>query len=410
VPGSHGFVPRLLLYHASRDLVPLYAVYSLLFADHGISASHISLLLIIWSATSFVFEVPSGAWADAFDRRHLLVASAFVYAAGFATWMVWPTFPGFALGFVLWGLSGSLMSGTFESLIYDELLERGAAEAYPSLIGWAHSTAMLANLGATVVAAPLLATGGYPLVGWASVAICGGQAVLAATLPVSDRARRPAHDSPLAETERVTSRYVAMLRAGLAESRHQPDVRRVLLLAAAMVGLTAYDEYFPLVARAHGVTTAEIPLLVAITVAGQAIGTALVGRTARLPARAVGGLLAVGAASVSVGALVTPYVGFVAIGVGYGLLNNAMLVGETRLQDAITGPARATVTSVLGFLEEVVALLVYATFALGSHVLGFPALVALLAVPVLVVAGAVARHLPPAGRVREDSSPDVSPS
>jgi hypothetical protein len=400
-------VPRVLLYHASRDLVPLYAVYSLLFADHGISAPHISLLLIIWSATSFVFEVPSGAWADSFDRRHLLVVSAFVYAAGFATWMTWQTFAGFATGFVLWGLSSSLMSGTFESLVYDELVVRDAAEAYPTLIGWAHSTAMIANLVATAVAAPLLAAGGYPLVGWASVAICGGRALLAGTLPVSDRARRPTHDSPLAETERATTRYVAMLRAGLAESRHHPDVRRVLLLAAAMVGLTAYDEYFPLVARAHGVTTADIPLLIAITVAGQALGTALVGRTARLPARAVGGLLAAGAVLVSIGALVTPYAGFVAIGVGYGLLNNAMLVGETRLQDTITGPARATVTSVLGFLEEVVALLVYAAFALGSHVLGFPVLVALLAVPVLVVAGAVARHLPPVGRVREDSSVDA---
>ena len=410
MPRARGFVPRVLLYHASRDLVPLYAVYSLLFVDHGISASHISVLLILWSSTSFVFEVPSGAWADSFDRRHLLVVSAFVYAAGFATWMTWQTFPGFALGFVLWGLSSSLMSGTFESLVYDELVARRAAETYPSLIGWAHSTALLANLAATVVAAPLFALGGYPLVGWASVAICGVQAVLAATLPVSEHARRPAHASPLVETERAASRYVTMLRAGLAESRHHPDVRRILLLAAAMVGLTAYDEYFPLVARAHGVATADIPLLIAITVTGQAVGTALVGRTARLTARAVGGLLAVGALLVSLGALVTPYAGFVAIGVGYGALNNAMLVGETRLQDAITGPARATVTSVLGLLEEVVALSVYAVFALGSHVLGFPALVALLAVPVLVVAAAVARHLPPAGRVREDSSLGAPPS
>jgi MFS family permease len=385
-------------------------VYSLLFTDHGISAAHISVLFIIWSTTAFVFEVPSGAWADSFDRRHLLVVSALVYAAGFATWMIWQTFPGFALGFVLWGLSSALMSGTFESLLYDELVERDAADQYPWLIGWAHSTAMVANLVATAVAAPLLAAGGYPLMGWASVAICGGQALLAATLPVSRKARRPAHDSPLSETERATSRYLAMLRAGLAESRHHPDVRRVLLLAAAMVGLTAYDEYFPLVARAHGVSTADIPLLIAITVAGQAIGTALVGRTARLSARAIGVLLAVGALLVSLGALVTPYAGFVGIGIGYGMLNNAMLVGETRLQDTITGPARATVTSVLGLLEEVVALLVYAAFVVGSHVLGFPALVALLAVPVLVVAAAVARHLPPAGRVREDSSVGVPPS
>ena len=403
-------MPRVLLYHASRDLVPLYSVYSLLFVDHGISASHLSVLLIIWSATAFVFEVPSGAWADSFDRRRLLVVSACVYAAGFATWMTWQTFWGFALGFVLWGLSSALMSGTFESLVYDELVERDAADRYPALIGWAHSTALLANLAATVLAAPLLVAGGYQLVGWASVAICGGQALLAATLPVSPAARRPAHDSPLAETERAATRYLAMLRAGLAESRHHPDVRRILLLAAAMVGLTAYDEYFPLVARAHGVATADIPLLLAITVAGQAIGTALVGLSARLPAPAVGGLLAVGALLVSLGALVTPYVGFVGIGIGYGMLNNAMLVGETRLQDAITGPARATVTSVLGLLEEVVALLVYAGFVVGSHVLGFPALVALLAVPVLLVAAAVARHLPPAGRVREDSSPEALPS
>ena len=60
------------------------------------------------------------------------------------------------------------------------------------------------------------------------------------------------------------------------------------------------------------------------------------------------------------------------------MLNNSMLVGETRLQDSITGPARATVTSVLGLLEELVALLVYVTFAVASHALGFPTLVALL--------------------------------
>jgi MFS family permease len=397
-------VPRLLLYHASRDLVPLYAVYSLIFADHGISAPRISLLLIIWSATSFLFEVPSGAWADAFDRRRLLVVSALVYAAGFATWMTWQTFAGFATGFVLWGLSSALMSGTFESLVYDELVERGAAATYPALVGWAHSTAMVANLAATALAAPLLAIGGYPLVGWTSVAICGGQALLAATLPVSLRARRPQHGSPLAATERATSRYLAMLRAGLAESRHRPDVRRTLLLAAGMVGLTAYDEYFPLVARAHGVDTVDVPLLIAITVIGQVVGTALVGRTARLRARTVAAIFAGGALMVSVGALVTPYVGFVAIGIGYGLLNNAMLVGEIRLQDTITGPARATVTSVLGLLEEVVALLVYAVFSVGSHVLGFPKLVALLAVPVLLVAAAVAGRLPGPGAAREDSS------
>jgi hypothetical protein len=185
-----------------------------------------------------------------------------------------------------------------------------------------------------------------------------------------------------------------MLRLGLAEARHHPDVRRVLLLVACMVGLTTYDEYFPLVARAHGVATATVPLLIAITVVGQVIGTALTGWSARLGRRTIGMLLALGAVLVGLGALVTPYAGFVTIAVGYGLANNAMLVGETRLQDVITGPARATVTSVLGLLEEVVALLCYAAFAIGSQWLGFPTLVALLGVPTVIVGIAVTRWLP----------------
>jgi MFS family permease len=388
-------VPRVLAYHASRDLVPLYSVYALLFADHGIGSAQISLLFIIWSVTSFVCEVPSGAWADTVDRRTLLVLSAAVYAAGFASWMLVQDFAGFAVGFACWGVSGALMSGTFESLVYDELVERGAPERYPTLIGWAHSTAMLANLAAGGVAAVLLHLDGYALVGWTSVGIAVVQGLLAATLPVSARARRAPHEEGVLEgTEHATSRYLAMLRAGLAESRHHPDVRRVLLLAGTMVGFTAYDEYFPLVARDHGVATSTVPVLIAITVAGQVVGTALVGRTARFRGPVVGAVLGGGALLVSLGALSAPYAGFVAIAVGYGLLNNAMLVGETRLQDTITGPARATVTSVLGLLEEVVALTVYAAFAVGSHVLGFPVLVALLGLPALVVAAAVVRWLP----------------
>ena len=146
------------------------------------------------------------------------------------------------------------MSGTFESMVYDELVERGAPEQYASLIGWAQSTALVANLTASAAAAGLFHIGGYTLVGWTSVAIAGVQCVLAATLPVSHRARYAPHvEGAVAGTEHAASRYVAMLRAGLSESRRHPDVRRVLVLSAAMVAMTAYDEYFPLVARDHDV-------------------------------------------------------------------------------------------------------------------------------------------------------------
>ncbi|MFY9913934.1 MAG: MFS transporter [Nocardioidaceae bacterium] len=386
---------RVLTYHASRDLVPLYSVYALLFGDHGVSTGQISTLFIIWSLTSFVFEVPSGAWADTIDRRLLLVLSAVVYATAFSAWMLFPTYSGYAVGFVLWGLSSALMSGTFEAALYDELVDRGAEAAYPGIIGWAHSTAMMANLVATVAAAPLLAIGGYGLVGWTSVAIAGGQAVLAANLPFSLAARRPSGSHRLlAETEALTARYLSMLRAGIRESSRSVDVRRVVLIAALLVGLTAYDEYFPLVARDHGVATSTIPLLIGLAVIGQVVGTALAGRTAGMRSRTIGVVVVTGGGLISLGALVWPYVGFVAIAIGYGLLNNTMIVAEARLQQVIAGPARATVTSVYGLATEVVALAVYGTFAAAAGFATVPTLVALLGVPIVAIGWSAGRWFP----------------
>ena len=347
--------------------------------------------------TSFVFEVPSGAWADTVDRRHLLVLSGVVYAGAFSSWMLLPTFAGYALGFVLWGLSGAMMSGTFEALLYDELTDRGVEEQYARLIGWAQSTAMVAVLVASVAAAPLFALGGYGLVGWSSVALAGVHTVLAATLPVSMNARRPNTEHHVfEETERLTARYLSMLRSGLGEASTAVDVRRIVVIGAVLFGLSAYDEYFPLVARDHDVSTQTVPILVGITVVGQVIGTALAGRTADMSARAIGAAVMLGGALISVGALVTPYAGFVAIGVGYGLLSNTMIVAEARLQQAIAGPARATVTSVLGFASEVFAVVVYAVFAAASGVVSVPTLVALLGIPILGVAWCVARWFPAA--------------
>ncbi len=71
-----------------------------------------------------------------------------------------------------------------------------------------------------------------------------------------------------------------------------------------------------------------------------------------------------------------------------------MVVAEARLQQVISGPARATVTSVYGLATEIVALAVYGSFAVAAGVLSVPSLVALLGIPIVLVAWGVARRLP----------------
>lgn len=153
---------RIVAYEALQDFIPLYPLYQLLFTDHGLSAAEISTLFIIWSTTAFLLEVPSGALADTFSRRRLLVLGSVLSGLGFASWIVVPSYAGFALGFVLWGVSSALISGTFEALVYDELAARGAADRYAGLIGRARSASLVFNLAATLLAAPLYGLGGYP--------------------------------------------------------------------------------------------------------------------------------------------------------------------------------------------------------------------------------------------------------
>lgn len=84
-------------------------------------------------------------------------------------------------------------------------------------------------------------------------------------------------------------------------------------------------------------------------------------------------------------------------------------VGSRYLQDVIEGPARATVTSASGLGSEVMALGVFAAFAVGPVVGTIGATMAVLSVLVLGIAAAVPRWLPAETPVPDgDGPPTVS--
>lgn len=70
----------------------IYPLYAVMFADKGLNPSQISLLFIVWSATAFVLEVPSGAIADKFSRKRVLIIAGVFQAAAFADWLIRPDF------------------------------------------------------------------------------------------------------------------------------------------------------------------------------------------------------------------------------------------------------------------------------------------------------------------------------
>jgi hypothetical protein len=192
------------------------------------------------------------------------------------------------------------------------------------------------------------------------------------------------------EAEREPETYAATLCEGLRASVRSRRVVWAALIAALVPGFTALDEYLPLLSRDKGAATTLVPLLYGLTALAMAAGSALAGRFLDLARRRLAALLSLGAVLLAAGALAPALLGMVAVSAAFGLLQFAMILTETRLQEAITGRARTTALSISGFLSEVFAVGLYGLFALDAPL---PVLFALSAVPLAATALAAARYL-----------------
>jgi MFS family permease len=353
-------------------------VYTLLFADAGLSVWQISSLFVIWSVSSMVFEVPSGAWADATSRRRLLIVGPLLTAVAFALWVTNPSFWIFALGFTLWGLKSALTSGALEALVYEELQRIDATEKYPTLMGRGRSAGVLAAMCSGMVAAPVFAGSGFDGVGAVSAAVSVLTALVAVMLP-ENRIRSAADHDGAGWTEALSS--------GLREARRSPRILAAVILVAVVASVWgALDEYTPLLIGSTGVDTVAVSLLMVVVWAGAATGGLLAGRAARLGPRSLAGLLCCAAALMATGALLHHPVGVVPLAAAFGIFQLTTVVADARLQDGISGPARATVTSLAGMSTDVVTLVVYGSYAALAEIGGHPCAFTILMLPYALVA------------------------
>jgi MFS family permease len=375
-------VTKLYIYAFLGEFILLYPVYTLLFTDAGLSVAETSSLFVIWSVTGMVLEVPSGAWADAVSRRLILCLGPLLAALGFALWVLFPSYWAFALGFVLWGAEGALVSGAYEALAYEELERRGQAGRYATVMGRATSVGLVADAAAIGLAVPVFAAGGYPAVGAASVLACVLCAAAALTLP-EHRTRGAGADGG----------YLATLRAGVAQARTDRRVLHALLLVSFVTAIWgALEEYVPFLATEAGVAKTTVPLLILLVWIGATAGGLLSGAAERMPARAYAITVALAALAMAAGALSGHPAGFLLIALAFGAFQLAGVVADARLQARISGPARATVTSVAGLGTNLVTLAVYTAYATASGQLSHGVTFALLVLPYALIALMIARQ------------------
>jgi MFS family permease len=117
-----------------------YPIFTILFLDFGLTLEQFALLNAAWAAAIVLLEVPSGALADTFGRRNLLVLTGVLMVIEISLLCFVPLgnagllFAVFLVNRVLSGAAEAAASGADEAIAYDTLKREGNAGDWPRVL------------------------------------------------------------------------------------------------------------------------------------------------------------------------------------------------------------------------------------------------------------------------------------
>ncbi len=166
---SHRFFLNAFFAHKFfKDFLLIYPVYLLLFESKGLSVVDISLLLVIWSISLIVLEIPSGILADRWSRKSMIIIGTSLKVVALLLWLLAEGFALFAASFVFWGVQEAFCSGSTEALLFDVLKHHSLDHDYEKYAGrGAFYTGIAVTL--SMLCGGFVASIGFPVALWASV-------------------------------------------------------------------------------------------------------------------------------------------------------------------------------------------------------------------------------------------------
>lgn len=110
----------------------LFVLFAAFLNDMGLSGTQISFVAITYAASQAILEIPTGALADKFGRKNVLIFEKITKIISLSILLFANNFYGYLISAFLTGLADSLQSGTIEALMYDNMkffkMEKSYAE------------------------------------------------------------------------------------------------------------------------------------------------------------------------------------------------------------------------------------------------------------------------------------------
>lgn len=133
-------IPLFITFRVLFNARWYYPVLAVLFLDFGLSVEEYALLNVAWAAAILGLEIPSGALADQFGRKRMVVFAAFLMVIEMLVFAFAPRgnptllFALFLVNRVLSGAAEASASGADEALAYDSLAAEGRAGEWSGVL------------------------------------------------------------------------------------------------------------------------------------------------------------------------------------------------------------------------------------------------------------------------------------
>lgn len=347
--------------------MPIYPLYLLYFESKGMTVRQISALLAIWSLSVVILEIPTGVLGDLLSRRLLIILGSLSKAACYFVWIFSDRFELFALGFILWGAGGALISGAEEALLFDSLKQKGEQESFEVCLGRGRFLSGISNILAAVSGGFI---GTYLGIHWALyLSVASG--LIAAGIACLYEEVNYYKERICREQKKETLREAMAFLIGRKEI--------LIFVSMAILVITMdgiLDEYDTIIATSYGLPMAGVGIWMAVRFILTALGAYFapavrrtIQRSFRLNNRfmILAFLSILGALSLAAAGFIGSIIAIGFYGLYYLIMSVSEVLHEDYIQQRIEDEGRSTVHSIISLSGNLYGIL---SFGLIGYILG----------------------------------------